>query len=67
MLLALYVGRCSPCWKEVEVIRWLEKNVQLVLNAINAKDVRVDDYQEKLVANKILQKHFMSVINCFVN
>ncbi|XP_041375879.1 transcription factor 25-like [Gigantopelta aegis] len=46
-LIALYVGRCFPCWKEPEVIVWLERNVKVVLERVDKNDPLVEDCSEK--------------------
>ena len=46
-LIAVYVGRCFACWKEPEVVVWLEKNVKEVIKRVNNKDPVVEEYAEK--------------------
>ena len=46
-LIAVYIGRCSACWKEPEVMVWLEKNVKEVIKRVNNKDPVVKEYAEK--------------------
>ena len=46
-LIALYVGRCFACWKLPEVMAWLEKNVKLVIQKVENKDPRVEEYATK--------------------
>ncbi|ESO95076.1 hypothetical protein LOTGIDRAFT_117499, partial [Lottia gigantea] len=40
-LTTLYVQRTYSCWKEPEVMEWLEKNVRTVLTLVDNKDSRV--------------------------
>ena len=37
-LQALYVARCYHCWKEPEVLPWLERNYRETLERIKAAD-----------------------------
>ena len=46
-LVALYVGRCFACWKEPQVVSWLEKNVREVIKRVNEKDPLAEDYSQK--------------------
>ena len=46
-LIALYVGRCFPCWKEPEVVMWLESTVKEVVCLVDAGDARVHEFAEK--------------------
>jgi len=40
-LCSLYVSRCYHCWKEPELLPWLEKNVKLVVERVIKDDPRV--------------------------
>lgn len=46
-LVTLYVGRCHSCWKEPEVMLWLETSVKATLKLVDAKDHRVKNFAEK--------------------
>ncbi|KAK3597518.1 hypothetical protein CHS0354_018110 [Potamilus streckersoni] len=46
-LIALYIGRCKSCWKEPEVVTWLERNVKATLQRVDAKDPLLEDYKSK--------------------
>lgn len=46
-LIALYVGRCFPCWKVPEVMEWLEKNVKQVVDLVENKDPRLETYKQR--------------------
>ncbi len=46
-LIALYVGRCYSCWKEPEVVAWLERNVRETLVRVDSKDPFIKESQEK--------------------
>uniref|UniRef100_T1IJ29 Transcription factor 25 n=1 Tax=Strigamia maritima TaxID=126957 RepID=T1IJ29_STRMM len=46
-LIQLYVGRCYHLWKEVEVMTWLENNVNEVIKTVDAKNPIVEQYEEK--------------------
>ncbi|CAG5115580.1 unnamed protein product [Candidula unifasciata] len=44
-LVTLYVKRCASCWKEPEVIAWLERNVLAVLDIVDTgTDPRLQIY-----------------------
>ena len=40
-LSSLYVSRCFHCWKEPELLPWLERNVAKVVERVKANDPRV--------------------------
>ena len=42
-LATLYVTRCYHCWKEPELLPWLERNVSAVVTRINKSDPRVTE------------------------
>ncbi|XP_025115412.1 transcription factor 25-like isoform X1 [Pomacea canaliculata] len=46
-LVTLYVNRCHACWKEPEVLFWLEKVVKSTLQRVDAGDPRVQNFAEK--------------------
>ncbi|KAL3859671.1 hypothetical protein ACJMK2_009879 [Sinanodonta woodiana] len=46
-LIALYIGRCKSCWKEPEVVTWLERNVKATLQRVEDKDPLMADYKSK--------------------
>lgn len=37
-LMSMYVLRSYHIWKEVQLLPWLERNVQIVLDRVDAKD-----------------------------
>jgi len=37
-LISMYVTRSYHIWKEVQLLPWLERNVQIVLDRVDAKD-----------------------------
>ena len=46
-LLALYTGRCFSCWKQPEVMEWLERNVKLVIDRVEKNDPLIKDYETR--------------------
>lgn len=45
-MIMLYVKRCQPCWKEAEVIAWLEENVKAVIEIVRqGTDKRLEEYE----------------------
>ncbi|XP_068616879.1 ribosome quality control complex subunit TCF25 [Brachionichthys hirsutus] len=46
-LTALYAGRTFTLWKEAAVMLWLEESVKEVLHRVDAKDLLVEDCQNK--------------------
>ncbi|XP_066290795.1 ribosome quality control complex subunit TCF25-like isoform X2 [Branchiostoma lanceolatum] len=46
-LVALFVGRTSPLWKEPEVMQWLERNVKVVLERVDQADPLVEECRKK--------------------
>jgi len=40
-LSSLYVSRCYHCWKEPEILPWMERNVSVVVTRIQDNDPRV--------------------------
>ncbi|KAI0221712.1 Transcription factor 25 [Lamellibrachia satsuma] len=46
-LVALYVGRGHACWKEPEVLVWLERNVKEVLRRVDSNDPLPNEYAER--------------------
>ncbi|XP_013401303.1 transcription factor 25-like, partial [Lingula anatina] len=46
-LIALYIGRCHPCWKDPDVVRWLEKNVKEVIKRVDDGDPLAEEYRKK--------------------
>jgi len=46
-LIRLYVGRSHYCWKEPEVMVWLERNVKRVLERVDAKEPVVEQCAAK--------------------
>ena len=48
-LIQLYIGRSFVCWKNPEVVQWLERNVRTVLERVNSADPVVEDSAVKWV------------------
>ena len=46
-LTSLYVCRSKLVWRDAEILPWLEKNVNLVLDLVDAKDEIVAEYSTK--------------------
>ncbi|XP_033729246.1 transcription factor 25-like, partial [Pecten maximus] len=46
-LIGLYIGRCNSCWKQPEVLEWLERNVKVVLQRVEDKDSMVEQCRVK--------------------
>lgn len=46
-LTSLYVARSKVVWKDVEILNWLEKNVHVVLDQVDANEPIVKDYEKK--------------------
>lgn len=46
-LIALYVCRAKLLWKDNEILPWLERNVNIVMDRIDANDEIVADYTTK--------------------
>lgn len=46
-LIALYAGRCFSCWKQPEVVEWLERNVKLVIERVEQNDPLIKDYENR--------------------
>eukprot|EP01119_Soliformovum_irregulare_P017026 TRINITY_DN5014_c0_g2_i1.p1 TRINITY_DN5014_c0_g2~~TRINITY_DN5014_c0_g2_i1.p1 ORF type:complete len:470 (-),score=112.36 TRINITY_DN5014_c0_g2_i1:36-1445(-) len=44
----LYVERGSTLWKEVEVVKWLKKNVKIVLERVEKNDPVIQQYEETI-------------------
>ncbi|GFR82753.1 transcription factor 25 [Elysia marginata] len=68
-LVTLYVKRCESCWKEMEVMSWLERNVLAVLDIVdNGSDKRIKEYAElrkkgfKKPPLSLLRHYFLSEI-----
>lgn len=47
LLCELYVWRTHHVWKEPSVLGWLEKNVTIILDRVDASDPVVKDYEGK--------------------
>lgn len=68
-LVTLYVKRCESCWKEMEVMSWLERNVLAVLDIFDiGTDKRIKEYAEmrkkgfKKPPLSLLRHYFLSEI-----
>lgn len=46
-LISLYVCRCFSCWKNPDVMQWLEENVKKVLKRVDANDPLVPEFAQK--------------------
>ncbi len=46
-LIAVFVGRSYVCWKEPEVMAWLEKNVKECIKRVDEKDPVVEEFKAK--------------------
>ncbi|XP_061196986.1 ribosome quality control complex subunit TCF25-like [Saccostrea echinata] len=46
-LVGLYIGRCHACWKQPEVVQWLERNVREVFRRVEEKDPLVEECSKK--------------------
>lgn len=46
-LIGLYIGRCHACWKQPEVVQWLERNVKEVMKRVDRKDSFVEECSKK--------------------
>ncbi|XP_050395527.1 transcription factor 25 [Patella vulgata] len=46
-LITLYVQRTFSCWKEPEVISWLERNVKHVLEKVDSKQPCIEQYKQQ--------------------
>lgn len=46
-LISLYVNRSFHIWKDSDLLPWLEKNVQEVLDRVDAKDGFIQECEEK--------------------
>lgn len=45
----LYVNRSYHVWKESDLLPWLERNVHLLLDKIDANKINIKDYEAKRV------------------
>lgn len=46
-LTSLYVARATAVWKDSEILPWFERNVNAVLDRVDAKDPIVAEYSTK--------------------
>uniref|UniRef100_A0A336KKI3 CSON009574 protein n=1 Tax=Culicoides sonorensis TaxID=179676 RepID=A0A336KKI3_CULSO len=46
-LTSLYVCRCKMVWKDPDILPWLERNVNTVLDLVDSDDPIVKDYEQK--------------------
>lgn len=46
-LVLLYVNRNYHIWKDSDLLPWLERNVNMVLDRVDKKEVNVEDYDSK--------------------
>lgn len=45
--MSLYVCRSKTIWRDAEILPWLERNVNIVLDRVDAKEEIVSDYCTK--------------------
>ena len=58
-LATLYVTRCYHCWKEPELLPWLERNVSAVVTRVNNNDPRVaESKNERSTRYQGIASHF---------
>lgn len=46
-LTSLYVSRSKTIWRDTDILPWLERNVNEVLNRVDEKDAIVNEYAGK--------------------
>lgn len=46
-LTSLYVSRSKTVWRDTDILPWLSRNVNAVLDRVDAKDPFVSDYSTK--------------------
>lgn len=46
-LTSLYVSRSKTVWRDADILPWLSKNVNAVLDRVDAKDPMVNDFSAK--------------------
>lgn len=46
-LVMLYIGRSHVCWKDPDVVHWLQSNVNEVLSRVTENDPVIKEYAEK--------------------
>lgn len=46
-LTSLYVSRSKTVWRDADILPWLSKNVNAVLDRVDAKDPMVNDFSNK--------------------
>lgn len=46
-LTSLYVSRSKTIWRDADILPWLERNVNIVLDRVDEKDPIVNEYQTK--------------------
>ena len=46
-LTSLYICRCKIVWSDAEILPWLERNVNIVLDKVDAKDEIVAEFAAK--------------------
>lgn len=46
-LTSLYVCRSKTIWRDQDILPWLEKNVNVVLDRVDAKEPIVNEYATK--------------------
>uniref|UniRef100_A0A0B6ZE96 Transcription factor 25 n=1 Tax=Arion vulgaris TaxID=1028688 RepID=A0A0B6ZE96_9EUPU len=68
-LIKLYVKRCVSCWKEAEIMSWLERNVMTVLSIVDVgTDPRLQNYAKMRQQSfrhpplRLLRHYFLSEI-----
>lgn len=46
-LASLYVARSKTIWRDTDILPWLERNVNIILDCVDAKDPIVAEYSTK--------------------
>lgn len=46
-LTSLYVSRSKTVWRDSDILPWLSRNVNIVLDQVDAKDPIVDEFSTK--------------------
>lgn len=64
-LVSLYVCRSKIVWRDEEVLPWLERNVNAVLDRVDAKDEIVQEYQSKREQRCIFYIIFFMILYLF--
>lgn len=52
-LVCLYICRAKVIWRQSNILSWLERNVNAVLDKVEAKDEIIADYNQKRAARYV--------------